>query len=186
MSDPHQALSSLKELFPNYTEDLLLSVLETMGTVEASVEALFTLDSAEAPAAPTSTSLSPDFLDVGGPADMTDEVHMQKQLEQIIRESREEVKGKKSLSWKDKLKNVFKKKAKEVPKPAAAPVLPAPKPSVPASFSPQPAAPRRVEEEDEEEIISFKTAEDPRNVQGARYRQLPGGEDIELTAARKT
>ena len=117
---------------------------------------------------------------------MTDEVKMQKQLEQIIRESREEAKGKKSLSWKEKLKNVFKKKSKEVPKHAAAPVPPAPMPSAQASFSPQPAAPRRVEEEeDEEEIISFKTAEDPRNVQGARYRQLPGAEDIEL-AARKS
>lgn len=181
MSDQRQALSSLKELFPNYTEDLLLSVLETMGSVEASVEALFSLESPTVPAA-APTTLSADFLDVGGPADMTDEVTMQKQLEQIIRESREEVKGKKpeSLSWKQKLKNVFKKKAKEAPKPAVS----APAVSPPMSFaSPAPAS---IEEEDDEEIISFKTAEDPRNVQGARYRPLPGGDDIELTAARKT
>ena len=181
MSDLRQSLSSLKELFPNYTEDLLLSVLETMGSVEASVEALFNLDSDPAPAAPT--SLSADFLDVGGPADVTDEVTMQKQLEQIIRESREEVKGQKpeSLSWKQKLKNVFKKKAK-MAKPAAPPA-----PSVAARVSlPPPVVLSKEEEEDEEEeIISFKTAEDPRNIQGARYRQLPGKEDIELTAARK-
>lgn len=175
MSDVNQALETLKELFPNYSDDLILGVMETMGSLEGSIEALFSLGSTSA--SPPST-LSSDFLDVGGPEDVTDEVNMQRQIEQIIRESRlEEAKGNqpKSLSWKEKLKNVFKKKAK----PAAPPAAKLPPPQSQASAPPE-------EDEDDEEIITFKTAEDPRNVQGARYRQLPGKEDIELTAARKT